>query len=71
MPKKKAAVPKQPKKKQTYQELQISVLKLDKSRILQEKRKIMAEREKIELEKTLLQLKIKKIRKELEIENEQ
>ncbi|XP_052067359.1 uncharacterized protein LOC127706740 [Mytilus californianus] len=42
----------QPKKKQTYQELQIEVLKLDKTRILQEKRKIISEREKLELEKT-------------------
>ena len=43
MPKKKSAVSKQPKKKQSYQELQMSVLKLDKATILQEKRKVMEE----------------------------
>ncbi|CAC5402121.1 unnamed protein product [Mytilus coruscus] len=60
----------QPKKKQTYQELQIEVLKLDKKRILQEKRKIISEREKLELEKTLLKLKIKKLKQEFD-DNEQ
>ena len=45
--------------RQTYQELQMSVLKMEKSKIVQEKRKLMAETGKIELEKTLLKLKIK------------
>ena len=51
--------------RQTYQELQMSVLKMERSQIVQEKRKFMAETEKIELEKKLLKLQIKKLKKDL------
>ena len=47
--------------RQAYQELKMSVLKMERTKIVQEKRKLMAETGKIELEKTLLKLQIKKL----------
>ncbi|CAC5386076.1 unnamed protein product [Mytilus coruscus] len=49
------------KKKQTYQELQIEVLKLDKTRILQEKRKIISERRKARARKNSPEIKDQEI----------
>ncbi|CAG2189257.1 unnamed protein product [Mytilus edulis] len=69
VPSKSVAKIQQKPTRQTYQELQFEVLKLDKSRIIQEKRKLMSEREKLELEKTLLKLKIKKIKQEMNDNN--
>ena len=67
-----AALPKpigKPKKPfntwQAYQELQLSVLKMEKSQIVQEKRKLMTENGKIERAKTLLKFKIKKLKRDL------
>ena len=67
-----AALPKpfeKPKKssntRQAYQELQLSVLMMEKSQIVQENRQLMAENEKIELAKTLLKFQIKKLKRDL------